>query len=233
MNKIGILGGLSPESTQLYYSEIVKKYLARSNGQFPEIIIYSVNLAECKAYLENKKPDTLAKVLSNAVDSLVKAGADFVAMASNTPHIVFDQVNQEAKVPMISIVKESAKYANKISSSKKIGLLGTGFTMKANFFAEEYEKHGLNLFVPNEIDQNYIHEKIFSELTSGIVKEETRNKFFDITKSIKEKYEIDSLVLGCTELPLIFDNEYPGIQYVDTAEIHINSIIDFCFNNPS
>lgn len=232
MKKIGILGGLSPESTQLYYSEIVKKYLARSEGQFPEIIIYSVNLMECKAYLDNNKPDALVKVLSNAVDSLVMAGADFVVMASNTPHIVFDQVNQAAKVPMISIVKESAKYADKVSSSKKVGLLGTGFTMKATFFAEEYEKHGLNLFVPNESEQNYIHEKIFSELTSGIVKKETRHKFFDITKSLIDKYNIDSLVLGCTELPLIFDNEYPGIQYVDTAEIHISSIVDFCFNNP-
>ena len=84
MKRIGIIGGLSPESTKMYYSELVKKYLAKTDGQFPEIIIYSVNMTECKAYLDNDKPDTLANVLSDAASSLVEAGADFIAMASNT-----------------------------------------------------------------------------------------------------------------------------------------------------
>lgn len=229
MKKIGILGGLSPEATQMYYAEIVKKYLSRSGGQFPEIIIYSVNLTECKSYLDNNTPEILEKVLSEKVDSLVKAGAEFVAMASNTPHIVFDQVNQSAKVPMISIVEESAKFASLVSTNKKIGLMGTGFTMKADFFPECFTKHGLNLFVPKDDDQKYLHEKIFSELAVGIVNDDTKNKILKMAQSMIDDHGIDSLILGCTELPLIFDTEYPGINYVDTAEIHIDSIIEYCF----
>ena len=230
MKKIGILGGLSPEATQLYYAEIVKKYLAKTNGQFPEIIIYSVNLTECKGYLDSKKPEMLAQVLSMAVESLVNAGADFIAMASNTPHIVFNQVNNDAKVPMISIVEESAKYAKEVSMNRKIGLMGTGFTMKADFFPDCFKKYNLKLYVPKSKEQDYIHEKIFSELTVGIVNEETRTQIFNIAQSMIDEYGIDSLVLGCTELPLIFDSKYPGLEYIDTAEIHIKSIIDYCFN---
>lgn len=233
MKKIGILGGLSPESTKMYYSELVKKYIAKTGGQFPEIIIYSVNMSECKSYLDNNAPETLAKVLSEAADSLAKAGADFIAMASNTPHIVFDTVNKNAKIPMISIVEESAKYAKKVSLNKRIGLLGTGFTMKTDFFQAKFKTYDLDLFVPKDSDQDFIHEKIFSELTLGIVKEETRKRYFEITKSMIDEHDIDSLVLGCTELPLIYNKEYSGIHYIDTADIHINSILDFCFNNPS
>ncbi len=233
MKKIGILGGLSPESTKMYYSELVKKYFSRSKGQFPEILIYSVNMSECKKYQEAGDLDSLADLLSNAANSLVQAGADFISMASNTPHIVFDQINKNTKVPMISIVEESARYAEKNSLNKRVGLLGTGFTMKANFYPECFSKYGLQLFVPESNDQDFIHNIIFSELAVGLVKENTRKRIMNIVESMIEKSDIDSLVLGCTELPLIFDRENPGIHYVDTAEIHINSIIDFCFNNPS
>jgi len=229
MKKPGIIGGLGPESTKLYYTELIDRYLNRSGGQFPEIIIYSVDMSEFKAYLGNNDLDSVIGLLSRAVDSLAKAGADFVSIASNTPHIVFDQVNENANVPMISIVRESARYTEKVSRNKKIGLLGTGFTMKADFYPAHFAKYGMKIIVPGNDDQDFIHEKIFSELVVGIVKDSTKKRFIDITESMIAEKAIDSLVLGCTELPLIFDQDYFDINYINTADIHINSIIEYCF----
>jgi len=227
MRKIGLIGGLGPESTKLYYSELENKFLKKSKGQYPEIIIYSVNMSECKAFQEKDDLNSLANLLSHAVDSLVKAGADFVSIASNTPHIVFDQVSSKANVPMISIVEESARYAE--STNKKIGLLGTGFTMKADFYPACFRQHGLETFVPENNDQDFMHEKIFSELARGIVNDSTKKRFISIAEALIEKDGIDSLMLACTELPLIFNKEHPAVKYINTAEIHVNSILDYCF----
>jgi aspartate racemase len=231
MKKPGIIGGLGPESTKLYYTELINRYLNRSGGQFPEIVIYSLDMSEFKAYLDNNDLDSVIGLLSGAVDSLANAGADFVSIASNTPHIVFDQVNENANVPMISIVRESARYAEKVSMNKKIGLLGTGFTMKADFYPVHFAKYEMEIFVPGNEDQDFIHEKIFSELAVGIVKDSTKKRFIDITESMIAEKAIDSLVLGCTELPLIFNQNYFDINYIDTADIHINSIIEYCLRN--
>ena len=134
MKKIGIIGGLGPESTILYYKELVESYKIKSGGQDPEIIIYSISLLEFKKYMDKNDLNQVAILLSRATDSLVEAGADFISMASNTPHIVFNEVSQHSKVPMISIVEETAKFAHQLSKNKRIGLLGTGFTMKSDFY---------------------------------------------------------------------------------------------------
>jgi len=229
MKTIGIIGGLGPESTKMYYDQLIDLYRSRANGQFPEIIIYSVNMEAMKKYQENNDMDALAALLSEKVDALVKAGADFVAMASNTPHIVYDKVRKKSKVPMISIVNEAAKYCSSVTANRQVGLLGTGFTMKADFYPESFKHYGLTIYVPDKEDQNYIHEKIFSELALGIMHDETKEKFKKIVESLVEKYSIDSLVLGCTELPLIFDREYFGLHYINTVTVHVQSIINYCF----
>ena len=231
MKKIGIIGGLSPEATILYYKELVDHYKIKSGGVDPEIIIYSISLVEFKKYMDDHDLSSVIKLLSGAVNSLVKAGVDFVSIASNTPHIVFDEVNQNSKVPMISIVEETAKSADMISKNRKVGLMGTGFTMKSDFYPKSFRKFGLEVFTPDEKDQDYIHDKIFSELTIGVITDKTKERFLVIVQSLIETHAIDSLVLGCTELPLIFDQGYFGIHYLDTVKIHVESIIDFCFND--
>ncbi len=231
MKKIGIIGGLGPESTILYYKELVDRYKIKSGGDDPVIIIHSVSLREFKKYMDNYDLISAVKLLSGATESLVKAGADFVSMASNTPHIVFDKVSQNSKVPMISIVEETAKSAHQVSKNRKIGLLGTGFTMKSDFYPESFQKFGLEIYIPDEKDQDYIHERIFSELTTGVIAERTKERFLEIVESMIEKSSIDALVLGCTELPLIFDRDYFGIHYLNTVKIHVESIIDFCFSD--
>ncbi len=230
MKKIGIIGGLGPESTKMYYDQIIEQYRVRANGQYPQIIIYSVNMEELKMYQEQKNMDSLEMMLSAKVDALADAGADFAVMASNTPHIVYDKVSRHAKIPMISIVEEAANHCRGVSTNKKVGLLGTGYTMRANFYPETFTRYGLDIFIPDSDDQDYIHKKIFSELALGIVKSETKERFIKIVGAMVKNYGVDSLVLGCTELPLIFDQEYFGLHYIDTVAIHVQAIINYCFN---
>ncbi|MBN2214570.1 MAG: amino acid racemase [Bacteroidales bacterium] len=229
MKKIGIIGGLGPESTILYYKELIDRYQSKSKGREPEIIINSVSLTEFKRYMDNHDFNSAVKLLSGAADSLVKGGADFISMASNTPHIFFSEISKKSEVPMISIVEETAKAADKISKNRKIGLLGTRFIMKSDLYPESFRKYGMNIYTPEITEQDYIHEKIFSELNKGIISENTKTRFLETVKSMIENIAIDSLVLGCTELPLIFDKEYFGINYLNTVIIHVDSIIDFCF----
>ena len=231
MRKIGIIGGLGPESTILYYKELVDRYKSKSAGQDPVIVIYSISLPEFKKHMDNQDFGPAIKLLSGAMESLVKAGADFISMASNTPHLFFDELSQKSAVPMISIVEETAKAADKISNNRKIGLLGTRFTMKSDFYFKSFKKFGMEIYIPDENEQDYIHEKIFSELNMGIIAENTKKRILEIVKSMIEKHSIDSLILGCTELPLIFDQSYFGINYLDTVDIHVRSIIDFCFSD--
>ena len=132
---------------------------------------------------------------------------------------------------MISIVEETAKAADKISNNRKIGLLGTRFTMKSDFYFKIFKKFGMEIYIPDENEQDYIHEKIFSELNMGIIAENTKKRILEIVRSMMEKHSIDSLILGCTELPLIFDHKYFGINFLDTVDIHVRSIIDFFFSD--
>ncbi len=232
MKNIGIVGGLGYESTILYYKELIDRYQSKSSDrEEPEIIIYSISLKEFKSYMDNQDFDSATKLLSGAVDSLVKAGAGFVSIASNTPHILFDEVSSKSEVPMISIVKETAKVADKISKNRKIGLLGTGFIMKSDLYPESFRKLRMKIYTPDILEQDYIHEKIFSELNKGIVSEDTKKRFLTIVESMIEKDAIDGLVLGCTELPLIFDHEYFNINYFNTVDIHVESIINYCFSD--
>ena len=232
MKKIGIVGGLGHESTILYYKQLIDRYQSKSNQrEEPEIIIYSISLTEFKSYLDNHDFGSATKLLSGAVASLVKAGASVVSIASNTPHIFFNDVNRKSEVPMISIVEETARVADKISNNRKIGLLGTGFIMKSDLYPESFRKLGMKIYTPDIPVQDYIHEKIFSELNKGIISEDTRKRFLKIVKSMIEKDAIGGLILGCTELPLIFDREYFGINYFNTVDIHVESIINYCFND--
>ena len=231
MKKIGIVGGLGYESTILYYKELVDRYQSKSNHRWePEIIIYSISLTEFKSCMDNQDFSSATRLLSGAVDSLVKAGAGFVSIASNTPKIFFNEVSSKSEVPMISIVEETAKVADKISKNRKIGLLGTGFIMRSDLYPESFRKLGMKIYTPDTSEQDYIHEKIFSELNKGVVSEDTKKRFSDIVESMIEKDAIDGLVLGCTELPLIFDREYFGINYYNTVDIHVESIINYCFD---
>lgn len=230
MKKIGIIGGLGPESTLMYYGEIINLCRQRPENQIPEIIIYSVDLEEIKGYFDDCDLNKLTVVLSDKINKLVEAGASFVAIASNSPHVVFNELQEKAGVPLISIVDEAARYCRSVSENGRVGLLGTRFTMKADFFLKCFKQYGLKIFLPDAEEQEYIHEKIFSELSKGIINDETRIRFEEITKNLVTRYSIDSLALGCTELPMILRYPLYGLHYVNTVSVHVKSIVDYCFS---
>jgi len=225
---------MGPESTVEYYRLFMKAYQDEiDDGNYPELLINSINMRKMLEMVSNKEWERLILFLSEAIKALANAGADYVLIASNTPHIVFDELLALSPIPILSIVEETCRKA-KALGLKKIGLFGTRVTMQTDFYAKVFEREGISVFVPNEDEQDYIHTKIFSELQSLVLKEETKTGLLLIVKRMIDEEGIEGLVLGCTELPLILTQDEYGIKFLNTSKIHVESAIrerkKFCVN---
>jgi aspartate racemase len=229
MKKIGIIGGLGPEATVDYYSEIINAFKQKnSNFNYPEILIYSVNMSELFSHLEHERYEKAADYLCQRIDALKKAGADFAVISANTPHLLFDRIREKSTLPLISIVESTFEQAKRMKLQKP-GLFGTKITMNATFYADFFRQGGMQVIVPDDEGKRIINEKLFAEIELGIFKDETRELLLSIVKKMKEQNGIDSLILGCTELPLLFKNPtYLGIPCLNTTRIHVESIVKFC-----
>ncbi len=228
MKKVGIVGGLGPESTIAYYRGIVDAFKPTFEvSGFPEIAIESVNLKAVMSHVERSGWEEVASFIANKFESLRLAGADFGAIASNTPHIVFDAIQSRTFLPLQSIVDATLNYSKQWNFDK-LCLLGTKTTMNADFYQQMFAKENIHLVVPNMEERAYIHEKIFSEIEFGIIKEETRTRFLAIIDRIIKEDNVAGVILGCTELPLIIKAGDIDVDVIDTTRIHIESIIDIC-----
>lgn len=228
MKKIGMIGGLGPESTLDYYRLIIEKYRNEvKDGSYPEILINSMDMNILLSFVENKQWDNLVNCLIKGVEILYKAGADFGFISSNTPHIVFERIKELSPIPLISIVEETCKNAEALGI-KKIGLIGTKFTMESNFFKKVFDKSNIKIIVPKEEEQDYIHHKLMTEIEFGKFLDETRNGLLNIAKRMIDEDSIEGLILGCTELPLILTKDEFGIPFLNTTKIHVESIIKNC-----
>lgn len=228
MKKIGIVGGMAPESTAEYYRIIAELCRQRGMGyQYPVIIIYSLNFQEFFSMVESGNRPAVVDLLCSALDSLYSAGADFALMASNTPHMFFDEVAARSPVPLISIVEETGRVAKRLGFAR-VGLFGTKFTMQADFYSNTLSaKYGVSVVVPPEKEQDYIHHKIMTELINDRVIDKTRQELSGIAGALADKEGIEALILGCTELPLILSEESVGIPTLDTTRIHAEAALDF------
>ena len=228
MKRIGIIGGIGPESTVDYYKLIIGAFHEKqAELGYPEIIIYSANLSSLMRILEANDWETLTDWLLEKVVALHKAGAEFAVIGSNTPHIVFDKVSSRSPIPMLSIIEETRKSAQK-RGFKKLGLLGTRFTMESDFFKNPFGDNEMVVVVPEKEDQELIHHRLFSEIELGIIKDSTRKELLSIVKKMIDRHSIDALILGCTELPLILNKDEFGIPFLNTTAIHAESIVNFC-----
>ncbi|MBM3179248.1 MAG: aspartate/glutamate racemase family protein [Chloroflexi bacterium] len=152
---------------------------------------------------------------------LAQAGRDFGLLAANTPHIVFDEIQRQSPIPLISIVEAARQEAVRLGL-KKVGLFGIRFTMQGQFYSDVFSKAGIELSVPGTEDQDYIHDKYLTELVPGILLPETRERLLGIVDRMISEQGIEGLVLGGTELPLILkDSQYHGIPFLDTTHIHV------------
>lgn len=226
MKKLGLVGGMGPESTIPYYHDIVYGVQeALGQSVFPELSIESVNVFDVLRLCGEEKYDELTDYLMTAINNLAKGGAEFAALSANTPHIVFDRLREKSPIPLISIVEAACEEAKR-RKLKKIGLLGTVFTMTGEFFKIPFLKNGIQIIIPSLEEMELINKKISTELELGIIKEETLLSFQQIISRMKDENGIEAIVLGCTELPLLLNDGVSPVPCLDTMQIHINSIID-------
>jgi aspartate racemase len=230
MKRIGIIGGLGPESTVDYYKRIIGAFQGeRASFDYPQIILYSAVLSEFLRLLDGGEWAQMAEWLLDMVRALARAGAEFAAIASNSPHVVFAEVSSRSPIPMLSIVEAACARA-KAMGLKRPGLLGTAFTMKADFYQRVFRAHSLSLVVPEEQDRKLIQDRLFAEIELGIIKDATRQELLAVVERLIEKQGIDSVILGCTELPLILDRDALGIPFLNTTAIHAESIARYCLD---
>lgn len=232
MKRIGLIGGLGPEATIDYYKEIINAF--KNDGgdlNYPEIIVFSVNMSEFLDLMKQKKYDQVTAYLSEKIDALKHAGAEFAAISANTPHLLFDRLKENSPIPLISIIEATCEEAYK-RGLKRPGLFGTGFTMDASFFTDVFKKYDIDVVMPEKEDKVLINNKLFSEIELGIFTETTRMMLIDIIGKMVKEQQIDSLILGCTEFPLILDqNNYAGIPMLNTTKIHVDAIVKYCLSN--
>jgi aspartate racemase len=227
MKRIGILGGMGPESTIEYYKEIISLSREKWEYKCPEILIYNLNEEEWATYIEVDKDLAKAKsLLSDAINALYRAGADFVVMASNTPHIFFDELVKTSPVPLLNIAEETAKEAKRKEYSK-LGLLGTKIVMQGEFYKVPFEKLKLQVIVPDLSSQDYIHKKIVEELVRGIFKDKTKADLLGIVNNFVKKSSINAVILGCTELPLVISQSDLEIPVLNTLKIYAKAALEY------
>ena len=228
MSIIGIIGGIGPASTIDYYQKIISSYRKQiAPDQYPLVLINSINLTECLDYMNAGKYHLLADYLVKEIGRLEVAGAQVVAMASNTPHIIFDEIAHRVKLPMVSIVEETCRVAQDKGFSR-VGLFGTQYTMEGGFYQKVGDKYQLEVITPSPDERAYIHKKYFDELVPGIFQAQTRKELEKIAREMMAIHKIEALILGGTELPLILSGQdISGLPLLNTTQLHVQKLIDF------
>jgi aspartate racemase len=226
MKTVGIIGGIGPESTIEYYRSIVDSYRRqRPDGSSPSMILNSVDVQKLLAMMNRDDLPAVIDYLVPEIKRLAAAGADFGLIAANTPHIVFDEVQERSPIPLLSIV-EATCAAAKSRGIKKAGLLGTRFTMQARFYPNVFSREGMALVMPDAGEQAYIHDKYVNELLKDMFLPSTRDRLMEIIQRMKEREQIEAVVLAGTELPLILHQDnVADIPLLDTTKIHVEAAV--------
>lgn len=225
MKKIGLVGGTGPESTLIYYKELNTRIDRLTDGKMmPDVCIESANFHRVWEYVTTAQYDLLADYLEEKVNNLFAGGAGVVSLTAVTAHIVFEELEKRVKKPLVSIPKAVCEEAA-LNGIKKIGLLGTIFTMEQEYMKKDFYDAGIQVFIPEKPDRELIAKRIYEELERGIVKESTLLEFTEIIERMKKDYGIEAVILGCTELPLLLNSENCPIKCMDAVEIHLKKLI--------
>ena len=226
MKKIGLVGGTGPESTLMYY-KILNTEIDRITGgeAMPDIAIESVNFTRAWNYVTEGRYDLLADYLYEKLDALDKGGSEVISLTAVTMHVVYDELAKRFNKPIVSIPKTVAEEAV-AKGIKRIGLLGTIFTMEKDYMKKDLRDSGIEVFVPSEEDRKLVATRIFEELEKGIVKESTLAELQGVINRMKEENGIEGVILGCTELPLILNSDNCPVACFDAVEIHIRKLIE-------
>lgn len=225
MKTLGLIGGTGPESTVDYYRLLITQYREQADGNSPSIIINSVNIKLLLGWMAGNELDKVADYLAGEIEKLRQAGVDFAALTANTPHIVFDELQQRTPLPLISIVEATCERAH-VLGLKSVALFGTRYTMQAPFYPKVFSRTDVKLFTPNDQEQAYLHEIYLGELLKDVFSPETRAKVLAIADEMKTRHGIEAVILGGTELPLLLRaDEHNGMHLLDTTRIHVDRLL--------
>ena len=225
MKKIGLVGGTGPESTLMYYRELNTRIDRMTGGkEMPDIAIESVNFRRAWEYVEKGQYDLLAHYLAEKIQSLAAGGAEVISLTAGTMHIVMDELLEKTKTDLVSIPQAVCREAQR-RGYRKVGLLGTIFTMEKEYMKTDFRKAGIEVIIPEKADREQVARRILEELENGIVKESTLKEFQEIIRKMKEQEGIEAVVLGCTELLMILNEGNCPVAVLDSVEIHIQELI--------
>ena len=217
---LGIIGGIAPPSTVEYYVELVAGYREYRPDAYPPIIINSIDLSRLLGLIGDGRMAELVDWLTEEIERLVRAGSGCALLASNTPHVVFDELRARSSIPLLSIVEAAAEAAAE-RGLKELGILGTRFTMRGTFYPEVFARRGIAVRAPANDDVAYVHEKYVTELIPARHLPETRQGVLDVIERLVGA-GVDGVLLAGTELPLLLArSEHAGVPLLDTSRIHV------------
>jgi len=219
LKTIGLIGGMSWESSMTYYkviNETVKNKLGGLHSA--KCIMYSVDFYEIEKCQADGNWEKSGEILGEAAYNLEKAGADFIVICTNTMHKVINQIKERISIPVLHIAEMTAEKILE-KKMKNIALLGTKYTMEQDFYKSKLIEKGINVIIPDKNDIEIINNVIYDELCLGIINPESKTKYLEIVKTLKQK-GAEGIILGCTEIGLLIKNEDTDVPLFDTALIH-------------
>lgn len=226
MKTIGLIGGMSWESTVEYY-RVINRETNRALGRYnsAQIIMYSVNFDEIERNMAKERWDLTAQVLCGAAAKLMSAGANCILLCTNTMHMNAKDIRSAVSIPFIHIADATSDVIKK-ASMKKAALLGTSFTMEQDFLKDEFTKNGIDIILPEKDERDLIHRVIFDELVKGVVSDSSRDILLQILDTLGEK-GAECAILGCTELGMILKQDEAPIKLFDSAVCHAKAAVSF------
>lgn len=226
MKTIGLIGGMSWESSAEYYRIINQEIKARLGGfHSAKCILYSVDFNDVEVYQRKEQWEKAAEILIEAAKGLSQAGADFIVICTNTMHKVADKITESINIPLLHIADIAAQEVLS-KGIKTVGLLGTKYTMEQDFYRSRIETNGIKVLIPNEEDRDIVNRVIYHELCLGQILDESRNEYKRIIDYLL-RLGADGIILGCTEIGMLIKDKDSDLPLFDTTLIHAKGAVDY------
>jgi len=226
MKTIGLLGGMTSESSAEYYKLINQLTREKLGGNHSaKSVMVSVDFAEVEPMMESGKWNEVLDLIGNAASDIENGGADFLVICTNTIHKLADEISERISIPILNIIDVTADEIKRMGF-EKVGLLGTRFTMEQDFYKMRLkEKHGIESVIPDKSDRDIIHSVIMNELSVGVFTPESKRKYLEIITKLSKR-GAEGVILGCTEIPLLVNEKDTDIPLFDTTLLHARAAVD-------